>query len=58
MEIDEINLDTFVKSFEYERQSRIIENLNIDELKKISRMYLKLYLKQQEVLSSINPIKV
>jgi hypothetical protein len=58
MEIDEINLDTFDKSFEYERQSRIIENLNIDELKKISRMYLKLYLKQQEVLSSINPIKV
>jgi hypothetical protein len=58
MELNEITLETIDKSFEYERQSRMIDSLNLDELKKISKMYLKLYLKQQEVLSSINQLQI
>lgn len=54
MEINEIELQTIDKLFEYERQSRIIDNLSSDELKKFSKLYLKLYLKQQEVVLSIN----
>lgn len=58
MELSEISLDTIDKLFEYERQSRIIDTLDINELKKISKLYLRLYLRQQEVLSTINPFKV
>lgn len=58
MELNEVSLDTIDKSFEYERQSRIIDTLDVNELKRISKLYLKLYLKQQEVLSAINPFKV
>jgi hypothetical protein len=54
MELNEIILETIDKSFEYERQSRLIDCLNIDELKKMSKLYLKLYLRQQEVLCMIN----
>jgi hypothetical protein len=54
MELNEIILESMDKSFEYERQSRIIDSLNSDELKKMSKLYLKLYLRQQEVLCMIN----
>lgn len=54
MELNEISLETIDKSFEYERQSRMIDSLDMDELKKISKMYLKLYLRQQEVLSMMS----
>lgn len=54
MELNEITLESIDKSFEYERQSRLIDSLSTDELKKISKLYLKLYLRQQEVLCMIN----
>ncbi len=53
MEPEEIKLHSVNKLFEYEKHSRIIDNLNIDELKKFSKLYCKLYLKQQEVISNI-----
>jgi hypothetical protein len=53
MDSSEIKLETIVKLFEYEKQSRFIENLNESELKEFCKLYCKLYLRQQEVLSSM-----
>jgi|DEB0MinimDraft_6_1074348.scaffolds.fasta_scaffold00053_16 hypothetical protein len=52
MDLNEISLDDINKSFEYERQARFIDSMdNIDDLKNFAKLYCKLYLKQQEVLS-------
>lgn len=58
MDPDEIELKTINKLFEYEKQTRIIDNLNEDQLKIFCRLYCKLYLKQQEAISSLgfNPL--
>ena len=58
MDPDEIELKTINKLFEYEKQTRIIDNLNEDQLKIFCRLYCKLYLKQQETISSLgfNPL--
>lgn len=53
MNPEEITLETMNKLFEYEKHSRNIDLLNEDELKKFAKLYCKLYLKQQEVISSI-----
>ena len=50
----EIKLESMTKSFEFEKLSRDINTLdNIDELKNLSKYFLKLYLKQQEVISTL-----
>jgi len=58
MDPNEIELKTINKLFEYEKQTRIIDNLNEDQLKIFCRLYCKLYLKQQETISSLgfNPL--
>jgi hypothetical protein len=58
MDPNEIELKTINKLFEYEKQTRIIDNLNEDELKIFCRLYCKLYLKQQETISFLgfNPL--
>lgn len=56
MDPDQINLETIGKMFEYEKHSRFIDELNFEELKSFSKLYCKLYLKQQEVISSISHI--
>jgi hypothetical protein len=53
MNPDEIKLENVNKLFEYEKHSRTIDSLNIDELKTFAKLYCKLYLKQQETLSSM-----
>lgn len=54
MQTDDITLENVSKLFEYEKLSRDIDNINdIETLKNISKCYIKLYLKQQEVLSNI-----
>lgn len=64
MKADEIELQTIDKMFEFEKHSRFIDEMNFDELKEFSKIYCKLYLKQQEVLSkfynswNINKIKL
>jgi hypothetical protein len=58
MQISEIELETIDKMFEFERQSRLIDELSIEELKKFSKLYCKLYLKQQEVISSLGSFGV
>ena len=55
MNPDEINLENLSKSFEYFKFSSEIDEIqNIDELRLIAKSYCKLYLKQQEVILSLN----
>ena len=54
MDPDNIELNSINKLFEYEKQAREIDECrDIDELKMITKSYMKLYFKQQEVVSSI-----
>lgn len=53
MKPEEIELSDINKLFEYEKHCRTIDDLNIDELKLFSKLYIKLYLKQQETISSL-----
>jgi len=51
MDPNDIKLDDMNKLFEYERLSRAIDSCeNLDELKKVAKSYIKLYMKQQEVV--------
>lgn len=51
MDPNEINLESMGKMFEYEKQSRMIDEIrDIDEIREIAKSYMKLFLKQQEVL--------
>jgi len=53
MDPNEITLESIDKLFEYEKQVRIIDNLNEIELKTFAKLYCKLYLKQQETVQSL-----
>jgi len=54
MDPDKIELENLSKSFEYFKVSSEIDSIeNIEEVKKIAKCYFKLYLKQQEVVSSL-----
>lgn len=52
----EIILESFDKLFEYEKQSRLIDELDINELKTFAKLYCKLYLKQQEVIGKLSSL--
>jgi len=53
MDPDKITLENINKSFEYAKYASEIDKLDdIDEIKKVAKCYFKLYLKQQEVVSS------
>ena len=50
MDPSDIQLESTAKMFEYEKLSREIENCdNMNELKQMTRAFIKLYLKHQEV---------
>jgi len=54
MEPNKIILEDFTKMFEYEKLSRDIDNIDdIEILKNFAKSYIKLYLKQQEVVSKL-----
>jgi len=54
MDPNSIKLTNLNKSFEYERVARDIDSISdIDELKNLAKSFLKLYLKQAEVLSEL-----
>ena len=53
MDPNSIDLESIDKLFEYEKHARIIDQLNEDELKIFAKLYCKLYLKQQEVVSTL-----
>lgn len=56
MNPDQIKLESINRLFEYEKHCRLIDNLNGADLKNFAKLYFKLYLKQQEVISQINSI--
>ena len=57
MDPSEIQLDSTAKMFEYEKLSREIETCNdIEQLKQMTRSFIKLYLKHQEV--TVNLLKM
>jgi hypothetical protein len=58
MNPNNIKLETMNKMFEFEKHSRTIDDLNFDELKNFAKLYCKLYLKQQEVLSSLAKFEI
>jgi hypothetical protein len=54
MNPESIKLDSMNLNFEYERISRNIDSLNnIDEVKNISKYFMKMYFLQQETISKI-----
>lgn len=56
MDPNEITLESIDRLFEYEKHVRFIDELEVDELRNFSKLYCKLYLKQQEVISLLGKI--
>jgi len=57
MDPDKIELENLSKSFEYYKFTSEIDSIDdIESLKNIAKSYFKLYLKQQEVFSSLSSI--
>jgi|TARA_B100000902_G_scaffold28824_1_gene34620 hypothetical protein len=54
MDPEKITLETTSRQFTYEKMSRDLDGLTPDELRDICKCYMKLYLKQQEVLKTIS----
>lgn len=55
MDPNDIVLENLTKNFEYERIAREIDSCeNIDQVKNIAKSYVKLHLKYQETLASLN----
>ena len=54
MNPDELKLETISKLFEYEKISRELDTCtNIDLLRNIYKCYVKLYMKQEEVVANL-----
>ena len=54
MKHEEIELQTTTRMFKFEQLCRDIDKIdNIDTLREMTKSHIKLYLKQQEVISSI-----
>jgi hypothetical protein len=54
MDPDKISLESISKMFEYEKLSRDIDSIDdIETLKSLAKSHIKLYLKQQEVVSKL-----
>ena len=54
MDPDNIQLDNLSKNFEYAKVSIEIDSVDdLEDLRNIAKSYMKLYMKQQEVLSEL-----
>jgi hypothetical protein len=54
MDPDKIQLENLSKNFEYAKVSIEIDSVDdLDDLRNIAKSYMKLYMKQQEVLSEL-----
>ena len=54
MDPDKIQLENLSKNFEYAKVSIEIDSVDdLDDLRNIAKSYMKLYMKQQEVLSEM-----
>lgn len=59
MNPDNITLENLSKNFEYVKFSMEIDSIdNIEDLKNICKSYMKLYLKQQEVIGDISSLQL
>ena len=59
MDPNKIELENLSKSFEYFKISSEIDSIeDINQIKNIAKCYFKLYLKQQEVVSSLGVLNV
>ena len=59
MDPNKIELENLSKSFEYFKISSEIDSIeDIEQIKTIAKCYCKLYLKQQEVVSSLGVLNV
>jgi len=56
MDPNKMELKSIDKMFEYEKHSRMIDELSTDELKIFAKLYCKMYLMQQETISSLGKI--
>jgi hypothetical protein len=57
MNPDDVELENLSKIFEYERISREIDSCeDIEQVKNIAKSFVKLHLKQQEVITQIGLI--
>ena len=55
MDPNEIKLEVLSKQFEYQKISNKIDECNsIEELRAFTKLYVKLYFKQQEVLTLVS----
>jgi hypothetical protein len=54
MDPDELKLETISKLFEFEKISRELDTCtNIDLMRNLCKCYIKLYMKQEEAISSL-----
>jgi len=54
MNPDDIELENLSKNFEYTKACMEIDSIDdVEDLRTISKAYMKLYMKQQEVLSNL-----
>lgn len=54
MDADDLKLETISKLFEYEKISREIDTCtNLNLMRNLCKCYVKLYMKQQEVVSDM-----
>ncbi len=52
IDLDLVELENYSKMFEYEKLSRDIDSIeNIEQAKHIAKAFVKLYFKQQEIVS-------
>lgn len=59
MNPNQVNLSDVNKLFEYERISREIDTCDdLEVLKNLAKSYVKLYMKQQEVVSSLGSMGI
>lgn len=51
MKPEEIELKSVDKLFEYEKHARVIDKMDPEELRTFAKLYCRMYLQQQEVIS-------
>lgn len=57
MKPSDVNLESINKMFEYEKIARDIDSIDdIDLVRNFAKSYVKLYFKQQEVISSLEKL--
>ena len=49
-QLDQIELTTLERSFEYEKVCRVIDDLTLDDARLMAKCYAKLYLANLEIL--------